>query len=52
MKGLFFFFFESVGVAGGSPELGIGNPGWVPSTWYQSEVLKCLGVLKSLHVLK
>ena len=30
MKG-FFFFFESVGVPGGSPELGKGNSGWVPS---------------------
>ena len=29
MKGL--FFFESVGVPGGSPELGKGNLGWVPS---------------------
>ena len=29
MKG--FFFFESVGVPGGSPELGKGNSGWVPS---------------------
>ena len=29
MKGL--FFFESVGVPRGSPELGKGNPGWVPS---------------------
>ena len=29
MKGL--FFFESVGVPGGSPELGKGNSGWVPS---------------------
>ena len=27
MKGL--FFFESVGVPGGSPELGKGNLGWV-----------------------
>ena len=25
------FFFESVGVPGGSPGLGKGNPGWVPS---------------------
>ena len=24
------FFFESVGVLGGSPELGKGNSGWVP----------------------
>ena len=31
MKGLFFIFFESVGVPGGSPELGKGNLGWVPS---------------------
>ena len=38
MKGL--FFFESVGVPGGSPELGKGNSGWIPSTWYQSQVLK------------
>ena len=30
MKGLF-FFFESVGVPGGSSELGQGNSGWVPS---------------------
>ena len=29
MKGL--FFFESVGVPEGSPELGKGNSGWVPS---------------------
>ena len=29
MKGL--FFFESVGVPGGSPELEKGNSGWVPS---------------------
>ena len=29
MKGL--FFFESLGVPGGSPELGKGNSGWVPS---------------------
>ena len=29
MKGL--FFFKSVGVPGGSPELGKGNSGWVPS---------------------
>ena len=29
MKGL--FFFESVGVSGGSPELGKGNSSWVPS---------------------
>ena len=29
MKG--FFFFESVGVPGGSPELGKGNSSWVPS---------------------
>ena len=29
MKGL--FFFESVEVPGGSPELGKGNPGWVTS---------------------
>ena len=28
MKG---FFFESVEVLGGSPELGKGNSGWVPS---------------------
>ena len=28
MKG---FFFKSVGVLGGSPELGKGNSGWVPS---------------------
>ena len=28
MKG---FFFKSVGVPGESPELGKGNPGWVPS---------------------
>ena len=28
MKG---FFFKSVGVPGGSLELGKGNPGWVPS---------------------
>ena len=28
MKG---FFFKSVGVPGGSPELGKGNPGWIPS---------------------
>ena len=34
MKGL--FFFKSVGVPGGSPELEKGNPGWVPLTWYQS----------------
>ena len=27
MKG---FFFKSVGVPGGSLELGKGNPGWVP----------------------
>ena len=33
MKSL--FFFESVGVPGGSPELGKGNLGWVPS------VLEC-----------
>ena len=26
------FFFESVGVPGGSPELRKGNSGWVPST--------------------
>ena len=25
------FFFESVGVPGGSPELRKGNSGWVPS---------------------
>ena len=31
-----FIFFKSVGVPGGSPELEKGNPGWVPSTWYQS----------------
>ena len=30
MKGL--FFFESVAVPGGSPELEKGNSGWVPST--------------------
>ena len=30
MKGLF-FFSESVGVPGGSPELRKGNSGWVPS---------------------
>ena len=29
MKGL--FFFESIGVPEGSPELGNGNSGWVPS---------------------
>ena len=29
MKGL--FFFEFVGLPGGSPKLGKGNPGWVPS---------------------
>ena len=29
MKGL--FFFESVGVPEGSPELGKENSGWVPS---------------------
>ena len=29
MKG--FFFFKSVGVPGGSPELRKGNSGWVPS---------------------
>ena len=28
MKG---FFFKFVGVPGGSPELGKGNSGWVPS---------------------
>ena len=34
MKSLFcFFFFESVGVPGGSPELEKGNPGWVPSCY-------------------
>ena len=33
MKGLF-FFFESVGVPEGSPELEKGNPGWVPSSGY------------------
>ena len=32
MKGL--FFFKSVGVPGGSPELGKGNSGWVPSFLY------------------
>ena len=35
MKGLFFFFFESVGVPEGSPELGKGNSGWVPSKYVE-----------------
>ena len=35
IKGL--FFFESVGVLEGSPELGKGNSGWVPSTWYRAQ---------------
>ena len=39
MKGL--FFFESVGVPRGSPELGKGNLGWGP-----------LNVLSELKVLK
>ena len=32
MKG---FFFKSVGVPGGSPELGKGNSGWVPSNTHE-----------------
>ena len=41
------FFFESVGVPGGSPELGKGNSGWVPSCpfLYGSEILIILGVV-------
>ena len=34
MKG---FFFKSVGVPGGSPELGKGNPGWVPSIYIECD---------------
>ena len=41
MKG--FFFFESVGVPGGSLELGKGNSGWVPSLGEISRNF-CVGV--------
>ena len=37
MKG--FFFFKSVGVPRGSPELGKGNPGWVPSVQVKQKSL-------------
>ena len=42
MKG--FFFFKSVRVPGGSPELGKENPGWVPSKTAAEMVLAGLGM--------
>ena len=48
MKGL--FFFESVGVPGGSPELGKGNPGWVPSLHVKISRQKALGIIQEIHV--
>ena len=41
MKG--FFFFEFVGVLGGSPGLGKGNPGWVPSLGVTNFVAHYMG---------
>ena len=34
------FFFELVGVSEGSPGLGKGNPGWVPSGNVDNDVEK------------
>ena len=36
----FVFFFESVGVPGGSPELGNGNSGWVPSVVMEHVIIR------------
>ena len=48
MKGL--FFFESVGVPEGSPELGKGNSSWVPSP-YIFDIIIVIGILTTQVLL-